>query len=418
MPFIVIKSNGQEIDRRVLSGATVIGRAPDCDVAVRDILLSRRHCRFEESGEVWLLTDLQSKNGTIVNGERIEAPIVLMDNDIIRLGRSKITFSLAQYDLEADLGGAPGIPDRPADPSDSLSGTLSGFTLLMPGETEASENMPCPQPRPRDPVGLIDGQLQELLSAIASSSWDSIYAEARQSARARPMPNGVEESRPRPKRPRSPIDLSLQAPTPEIERDDHAANFDDEIFQPPIETIPAETEKGQRAKGTSNLSTPAEKIPRRIRLARPRENWRQTIAAVGAAACFACVFILSRDWTEKSRSAGSTPRSAFADTVRMSSPMPLSVQDRQERLAAEILAPTDRSDARIEPPTDPLEDALSASLNPFPSTVSPNAPKRAAAHPSPAATELLSKIKSHLNPKDGNTALKVATSQCLRMLWR
>ncbi len=209
MPYIVIKSNGQEIDRRELKGGIVIGRAPDCDLALRDILLSRRHCRLEPDGPSWTLHDLQSKNGTILNGERLSGPWILRDNDVVRLGRCKIIFHAGMPD--EDIVDHILTPARPADPGDSLAGTLSGFTLLLPGEGENPENMPCPQPRPKDPPAYGQEELQTLLSAIASSSWDSVYAEARQPMRGEENAVCEEAVVARRVRPRSPMDLSLQA---------------------------------------------------------------------------------------------------------------------------------------------------------------------------------------------------------------
>ncbi|MGD0140317.1 MAG: FHA domain-containing protein [Tepidisphaeraceae bacterium] len=209
MPYIVIKSNGQEVARRELDRGVVVGRAPDCDVSVRDILLSRRHCRLQPSDDGWMVQDLQSKNGTVIDGERLRVPRLLCDNDVIRLGRSKIIFH----------AGVPGddFPDRvsaavrPADPGDSLAGTLSGFSLLLPGEAETPEDMPCPQPRPKDPPAYDHAELQELLTAIASSSWDSVYAEARQPLRGGQGIESDDDAQSRRRvRPSSPTDLSLQ----------------------------------------------------------------------------------------------------------------------------------------------------------------------------------------------------------------
>ena len=209
MPYIVIKSNGQEVARRELDRGVVVGRAPDCDVSVRDILLSRRHCRLQPSDDGWMVQDLQSKNGTVIDGERLRVPRLLSDNDVIRLGRSKIIFH----------AGVPGddfpdrltTPARPADPGDSLAGTLSGFSLLLPGEGETPEDMPCPQPRPKDPPAYDHAQLQELLTAIASSSWDSVYAEARQPLRGGQGIESDDDAQSRRRvRPSSPTDLSLQ----------------------------------------------------------------------------------------------------------------------------------------------------------------------------------------------------------------
>jgi len=44
MPYLIFSANGDEIDRRELSEPVIIGRAPDCTICIRDILLSRKHC--------------------------------------------------------------------------------------------------------------------------------------------------------------------------------------------------------------------------------------------------------------------------------------------------------------------------------------------------------------------------------------
>ncbi|MGA3066194.1 MAG: FHA domain-containing protein [Tepidisphaeraceae bacterium] len=215
MPFIVVNSDRQDVDCRELTGALIIGRAPDCQLAVRDILLSRRHCRIEKSPHGWLLIDLNSKNGTAVNGEKLIAPRLLRDNDIVRMGRSRLVFRAG----EPEEGELRTPCQRPVDPTEALAGTLAGFTLTEPGEFQPPPHMPAPQPKPKEPAAFQREELHEMLTAIASSSWDSIYAEARQPLR---RPSGqssstatLERSRTRPMRPRSPIDLSLQAsPTP------------------------------------------------------------------------------------------------------------------------------------------------------------------------------------------------------------
>jgi predicted component of type VI protein secretion system len=214
MPYVAVKIDKQETDYRELTESTLIGRAPDCDIQIRDILLSRHHCRLEPVGNGWRVSDLTSKNGTIINGQKLAEPVLLKESDIIRVGRSKIVFHAGA--LEKGMTRRAAAPVRAADPSEALAGTLAGFTLLMPGESEAPPaNMPTPQPKPKEPVGLEKSDVRELLTAIASSSWDSIYAEARQqTVNAGEGGTAASEAQEKPKRrerPRSPVDLSLQA---------------------------------------------------------------------------------------------------------------------------------------------------------------------------------------------------------------
>jgi len=86
---LVIVHDGQ----RTPIEATVvqIGRAPGCDIVLDDRNVSRRHAEIRRRGPVVVLIDLDSTNGTIVNGRRVrEHP--LADGDRITLGNSRLTF--------------------------------------------------------------------------------------------------------------------------------------------------------------------------------------------------------------------------------------------------------------------------------------------------------------------------------------
>lgn len=49
----------------------LIGRAPDCEISLDDKRLSRYHARVTGDGKAWNIEDLDSKNGTLVNGKTI-----------------------------------------------------------------------------------------------------------------------------------------------------------------------------------------------------------------------------------------------------------------------------------------------------------------------------------------------------------
>jgi hypothetical protein len=78
--------------RTVIDGPVLqIGRAPGCDIVLDDRNVSRRHAEIRRRGPVVVLVDLDSTNGTIVNGRRVrEHP--LADGDRITLGNSRLTF--------------------------------------------------------------------------------------------------------------------------------------------------------------------------------------------------------------------------------------------------------------------------------------------------------------------------------------
>jgi len=77
--------------RRVpASGAPInIGRAPDCELVLRDTRVSRRHARLTARNGVLVLTDLGSTNGTRVNGHRV-TEVVLGAGDRILIGETTL----------------------------------------------------------------------------------------------------------------------------------------------------------------------------------------------------------------------------------------------------------------------------------------------------------------------------------------
>ncbi len=64
----------------------VLGRSPACDLTLDDKTISARHARCVYHHGQWWLEDLGSTNGTFINGETVEASVVITDGDELRLG--------------------------------------------------------------------------------------------------------------------------------------------------------------------------------------------------------------------------------------------------------------------------------------------------------------------------------------------
>ena len=62
-----------------------IGRHGENDIVLRDSSVSRHHASFAREGDKLIITDNGSKNGTIVNGLKVES-VRLEDGDVIRIG--------------------------------------------------------------------------------------------------------------------------------------------------------------------------------------------------------------------------------------------------------------------------------------------------------------------------------------------
>jgi DNA-binding response OmpR family regulator len=64
---------------------TALGRWADNDVVLPDRLVSRHHAHIRRVGSQFFLEDLNSTNGTFVNGERVASPHILQDGDSIQI---------------------------------------------------------------------------------------------------------------------------------------------------------------------------------------------------------------------------------------------------------------------------------------------------------------------------------------------
>lgn len=92
---IEVREPGRAARRIPLSGAPIrIGRAPECEVMLKDSKVSRRHARLHARDGVLLLTDLGSTNGTRVNGNRI-SELVLGEGDRIQIGDTSLVVEAA-----------------------------------------------------------------------------------------------------------------------------------------------------------------------------------------------------------------------------------------------------------------------------------------------------------------------------------
>jgi pSer/pThr/pTyr-binding forkhead associated (FHA) protein len=64
----------------------IIGSSVDSDIVVNSPYVSRRHCRFSKGPQGFVIEDLNSRNGTYVNGRRISVPTSVVRGDQITFG--------------------------------------------------------------------------------------------------------------------------------------------------------------------------------------------------------------------------------------------------------------------------------------------------------------------------------------------
>ena len=92
--YLVIREGSKWTDVfRLVDGESItIGRAPTNAIVVKDERCSRNHAEVFQSQGEWKLRDLDSRNGTMVDGERLTVDHSLSPGDIMRIGNSHLAF--------------------------------------------------------------------------------------------------------------------------------------------------------------------------------------------------------------------------------------------------------------------------------------------------------------------------------------
>ncbi len=74
----------------LLEPLTVIGRHPRCTLAIDEAFVSSAHAELTIAEGCWWLRDLNSTNGTFLNGQAVQGPTSVREGDIVQLGRVKL----------------------------------------------------------------------------------------------------------------------------------------------------------------------------------------------------------------------------------------------------------------------------------------------------------------------------------------
>lgn len=82
--FLIPVEGGEPVP--IPPGGLTVGRVADCGLVLHHTSISRRHARLVPAGSCFLLEDLGSKNGLLVNGIKVGAPVSLRAGDVILFG--------------------------------------------------------------------------------------------------------------------------------------------------------------------------------------------------------------------------------------------------------------------------------------------------------------------------------------------
>ncbi|MEU1973244.1 DUF3662 and FHA domain-containing protein [Microbacterium sp. NPDC019599] len=94
----------------LVKGRTVIGRGSDADITVADAGTSRKHVEILWDGERAMVRDMNSTNGTLLNGQKV-VEAALSPDSTVTIGRTDIVFHVIAQ-------AAPATPPKPPLPAD------------------------------------------------------------------------------------------------------------------------------------------------------------------------------------------------------------------------------------------------------------------------------------------------------------
>ncbi|MBA3946454.1 MAG: FHA domain-containing protein, partial [Herpetosiphonaceae bacterium] len=101
--LIIQRQNDEDLELQWEQPVLTVGRDPQNELVIDHKLASRRHARFEKDEVGFYIRDLESTNGTFLNGQRIAGSQLLRNNDEVWIGDTVIVFR----DPEATMKGTP-----------------------------------------------------------------------------------------------------------------------------------------------------------------------------------------------------------------------------------------------------------------------------------------------------------------------
>lgn len=96
MAYLRVTAPGQSAQvMQLIKDVTVLGRSAQADIPIpNDNNCSRRHCQVRKWAGKYVVEDLDSHNGTFVNGSKVAKEHPLSDGDLISIGDTTVLFKL------------------------------------------------------------------------------------------------------------------------------------------------------------------------------------------------------------------------------------------------------------------------------------------------------------------------------------
>ena len=139
MSFLVLMTGGKAGERyRLVKEKTILGRHPGCDIVVDSGSVSRQHAAVEMKDGNWWIEDLGSRNGTLINGEKLNGPHQLEAADEIGVCEDRLVFTVGDTTPSewVSLGGETDASQAVFQSHDEESMIVSQLDLPRPSADE------------------------------------------------------------------------------------------------------------------------------------------------------------------------------------------------------------------------------------------------------------------------------------------
>jgi pSer/pThr/pTyr-binding forkhead associated (FHA) protein len=132
MPKLIVRFGNAVITEYDLAGKTsvTVGRKPENDLQIESPVISGQHLRLTREGEIYKIEDLNSTNGTYLNGRQISKAEV-NHGDIIEIGRHNILFVVE---------GKP-LPEAPAPRKEAPAEPVKSAAAPEPAKTAQTQKL-------------------------------------------------------------------------------------------------------------------------------------------------------------------------------------------------------------------------------------------------------------------------------------
>lgn len=150
MPTLTLKFKDNVISEYVLEKGKSLnmGRREDNNIIIDNLAVSGHHAKVDSVGDGFLLTDLQSKNGSFVN-EQFVASHWLKHGDVITIGKHTLVFKYKEGEARTETAG-------PEDMDQTMVMDTSSYKAMLAKSTPAAASTaPAAKPQGKEPLGVL-----------------------------------------------------------------------------------------------------------------------------------------------------------------------------------------------------------------------------------------------------------------------